>query len=96
MSKEVPNCASQAVFEIWLKTGQAVTRREIAEHTGMTLAAIRKQIAYGAPPCCIYDQQVRASYSRNYPGIASGGSHKVDAWLPSREWLRVQLLKSKE
>lgn len=76
------------VYTHWLKTGDPMTRAEIAEVMGL------KRIPRPRDPMqhngLILERVERPRYSKSYPGFEVG-FQLVDAFLPSRESLRERL-----
>ena len=76
------NIASNAVLNVWIKTGQPVTRASIAAHLKLPPYSLklRKWMFGGSvvPNCDLVPVQVKT---------ASGHEYLLRAWVPSAEFL---------
>ena len=91
MSQINLNITSNAVLNVWLKTGAPVTRASIAAHLKLAPYSIqlRKWMSGGAvvPGCDLVVVPVQT---------ASGHEHLLRAWVPSADFLsfRKSVLKT--
>lgn len=83
----------RALVDGYMATGKDMTQAEVAERMGCSQATVKKLLdeCFGCPRGFVCREEVRASYSRNYPGFQSG-SHRVWVYGPSRETLRGMLM----
>lgn len=79
----------RAVVDHYLKTGNSADAPTIAAGLGWPERKVREvlRLNFGAIPGTHAQQEARASYSKNYPGMQSG-SHRVWCYLPSLSTLR--------
>lgn len=83
-----------AITEHYLRHGRDGTVADLAADLGWSEGRVRRALdkcPMGAPDGCSIGVEHRPTYSRDYPWMETGRSHKVTTYGPSRARLRELL-----